>query len=453
MAEFRPQQKLTGAKVNSNLGENRSDGLAPGFRVEFIAGLSTYLTLSYIFILNPILLAKAGIDISAAFFGTVISATLATLLMGIWAKVPFAVAPAPSITTFLVSYVSLEFPWQAAMAAVILSGVLSIVMTFLSVRKKLIASIPPSLTVGVLFAVAGFLIANGLTQAKLISYSNGFIDISKLNADVPTWSNAVVLCTGLLVTLFFRQKWISFSGAPLLGILAASIVAAICGIKATTQAGFSTDMFSAVLRVDFSPLLTDSRFFMAMLVFFIVDFFGGVGKYIGLFAAIGGKAKQIPEKNMEKALYADGFGTIFGGLLGAASLAVFVSSAVGIVAGGRTGLTAIVTAGFMLAGLLVMPLVGTIPVEATSGILVFVGFLLIPYDQLRNKQSALTRLDIIVSVVAALVSFATYGIDKAMLLVFVVYSWQIIRKGEAMRYAILLVVTLALLVAVVAQSL
>lgn len=441
--------------MTTELAEPRADESKPSFRVEFIAGLSTYLTLSYVFLLNPILLAKTGIDISAAFFGTVVSAFLATLLMGVWAKVPFAVAPAPSITTFFVSYVCLELklPWQAALAAVVLSGGLSILMTYLAVRQKLIASIPPALGVGVLFAVGGFLVATGLTQAKLISFSGGFLDITKLSIGVLASPNAVVFGTGLLVTLFFRQKRFKFSGAPLLGILAASIVAAAFGIKATTQAGLSTAMFSAVLQLDFSPLFADSRFFMAMLVFFIIDFFGGVGKYIGLFAAMGQGVKSIPEKSMGRSLYVDGIGNVFGGLLGASSLAVFVSSAVGIVAGGRTGRTAVVTAGLMFASIFVLPLVGAIPAQAASGILAYVGFLLIPWDQIRQKQSALTRLDIIVSVVAALVAFATYGIDKAMLIVFLFYSAAVIKRGAKKDDVILLVVTALLLIAVVAQSL
>jgi AGZA family xanthine/uracil permease-like MFS transporter len=266
--------------------------------------------------------------------------------------------------------------------------------------------------------------------------------------------DTLILCTGLLVTLFFRLKWIRFSGAPLLGILAASITAAIFGIKSTTQADFSTAMFSAVGRLDFSALAgLDLHFLIAILVFFIIDFFGGVGKYVGLFAAMGREAQQIPEKSMGKALYVDGIANIFGGFLGASSLAVFVSSAVGIVAGGRTGLTAIVTAGFMLASLVIIPLVGAIPVEATSGILVFVGFLLISYGDIFNSKATLTRFDIIVCLVAALISFLTYGIDKAILLVFVVYTVVIIKKGIKKSDIILIVTTVLLLAAVVAQSL
>jgi AGZA family xanthine/uracil permease-like MFS transporter len=377
-----------------------------------------YLTLSYIFILNPILLARADINLSAAFFATVLSATLATLLMGIWAKVPFAVAPAPSITTFFVSYVclTLGLPWQAAMAAVIISGVLSYIMAIVSVRQNLIYSIPIPLRVGVVFAVSGFLVANGLTQAKLISYSDGLINVSNFNPALFISPNAIVLYTGILVTLlFFRLKWLNFTGAPLLGIFAASLVAAIFGIKSTTRAEFSWDMFSAVFRVDFRALF-DHRFILAMLVFFIIDFFGGVGKYIGLFTAMGKTVEEIDEKGLERSLKVDGIGNIIGGFLGASSLAVFVSSAVGITAGGRTGLTAIVTAGFMLLSLIYIPVLGAVPVEATSGILVFVAFLLIPYDSIFNKENntnedapTITNFDRLICFLTALFSFLTYG--------------------------------------------
>ena len=439
--------------MTSNHQDQSLDPKPVSFQTEFIAGLSTYLTASYVFLLNPILLAKTGIDISAAFFGTVVAAFLATMFMGLWAKVPFAVASAPSITTFFVSYVCLELklPWQAALAAVVLSGVLSLVMTKLTVRGQLIASIPPALSSAILCAVSGFLIANGLTQAKLISHSNGFLDFDKLSFALLSKPDTLVFCTGLLITLVFRSRWFRFSGAPLLGILAASIVAVFLGIKASTPAGFSRAMFSAVFQLDFKPLFTDWGFVTAVLVFFIIDFFGGVGKYIGLFAAMGQRVDEIPQKNMERALYADGWGNIFGGLLGGSSLAVFVSSAVGISAGGRTGMTAVVTAFFMLASLAIMPLVGAIPVQATSGILVYVGLLLVPWKHLLPNATRLPRLDWLVAVGAALVSFLTYGIDKAMLLGFLVYSIVIIKRGEIKAHIIMLVVTALLLAAVIAQ--
>jgi len=427
-------------------------------RVEFLAGFSTYLTLSYIFIVNPVLLVGAGIDISRAFFATVLSATLATLAMGIWAKVPFAVAPAPSITTFFVSYVvvKLQLPWPAAMAAVILSGVLSIVMTWLAVRQNLIAAIPTALRVGLVFAVGGFLIATGLTQAKLITYSAGLIDLSTFDFSLLASRNAMVLYTGLLVTVLFRIRWFNFTGAPLLGILAATLVAGLFGIKSTTKAHLSWDMVSGIGTVDFGPLL-DPRFIFAMLVFFIIDFFGGVGKYVGLFTAMGNRSGELNKKGIERSLYIDGGGNIIGGILGASSLAVFISSAVGITLGGRTGFTAIVIACFMFASIFTIPLVGAIPVEAISGILVFVAFLLIPWGLIikkeaeNNEETPLTGLDILFCFSAALISFLTYGIDKAILFVFLIYTAKIIWHGPTRKDIILIVTTTLLLLAVMAQ--
>lgn len=438
--------------MNESVSENENGK----FRVEFIAGLSTYLTLSYIFILNPILLAKAGVNISAAFFATIISATIATLIMGFWAKVPFAVASAPSITTFFVSYVclNLKLSWEAAMAAVILSGILSILMTWASIRQNLIDSIPTSLRVGIVFAVSGFLVANGLTQVKIISYSDGLIDLSKFNFSLLFSNNAIVLYTGLLVTFLFRLKWIRFTGAPLLGILAASVIAAALGIKSNTQAQFSWDMISAVGKADFFSLL-DSRFLFAMLVFFIIDFFGGVGKYVALFTAMGQKKDDIDKEGMGRSLYVDGIGNIIGGFLGASSLAVFVSSAVGITAGGRTGMTAIITACFMFVSIFTIPLVGAIPVEATSGILVYVAFLLIPYgkEKENTEEPSLSSFDILICISAALISFLTYGIDKAILFVFVIYTAQIIWNKPKKKDIILIVTTTLLFLAVLAQLL
>lgn len=296
------------------------------------------------------------------------------------------------------------------------------------------------------------MIANGLVQGKIFSYSSGFLDVAKFNFSILGSSTAIVLYTGLFVTLLFRLKWFKFSGAPILGILAATIVAASFGIKSTIKAELSSDMFSAIGKVDFSSLL-DSRFLIAMLVFFIIDFFGGVGKYIGLFAALGSRSKEIEKKGMGKALYVDGIGNIIGGAFGASSLAVFVSSAVGIHAGGRTGLTAIVSACLMLLSLFVIPLVGAIPVEATSGVLIYVGLLLIPYKEIQIKNALQNRFDIIISVIAALVSFLTYGIDKAILLVFLVYTIQIVVKGAKKDDLVLIVTTLLLLAAIIAQAL
>jgi adenine/guanine/hypoxanthine permease len=419
------------------------------FKVEFLAGLSTYMTLSYIFILNPVLLSKTGIDVSAAFFATVVSAAISTIIMGVWANLPFAVAPAPSITTFFVSYVCLKLglSWQAALASAFLSGVLSILMTYFSVRSKLIEAIPPPLRVGVLFALGGFLIANGLSQAKVIFYTDGWMDFGKINFKT---SNIYPLVVGLLVTLGLKNKKLNFPGAPVIGIVAAFAVCFLLNIKSNSKASLSSDMFLAVGKMDFS-FLRNPDFLLTILIFFIIDFFGGVGKYVGLFEAMDEKEKIVSEDKMGKALYVDGIGNLIGGFLGASSLAVFVSSAVGIKAGGKTGKTALVAAGLMLLSLFLIPLVGAIPVEATTGVLIYVGLILMPTRTVFRKTK-LFSFDSLVSVLAFLISFLTFGIDKAIMLVFFAYSGQLAIKGHVNRNNwILITTTLFLVLAFIIQ--
>lgn len=423
------------------------------YKNEIVAGVSTFLTMSYVFLLNPILLSKTGIDLSAAFFATTIASFIATLAMGLYAKLPFAVAPAPSITTFFVSYVCLKLglSWEAALAAVVLSGLFSVVMTKLSIRGKLIESISFPLKIGVLFAISGFLIANGLVQGKIISYSSGVLDIAKFKIDNLISPTAIILYIGFFVTWIFKTKWLKFSGAPILGILVATIFASFYGIISFTKAEISSEMTSATFSADFS-LLFDSRFLLAMLMIFIIDFFGGVGKYVGLFTAMGSKSKEIEQKNLNKALYVDGWANVVGGFLGASSLAVFVSSAVGIKSGGKTGFTSVVTAILILFSFFLIPLMGSIPVEATSGVLIYVGLILIPYEEIKSGHNEFKFFDFLISIVAAIISIYTYGIDKAILLVFLVYSLRIILKAKDIKNNFILIIsTILLLLAVLFQ--
>lgn len=423
----------------------------PSLWTEFVAGLSTFLTLSYILLLNPVLLSRAGIDISAAFFATVVSAGFTTLLMGLWARLPFAVAPAPSLTTFFVSYVclTLGLAWQAALAAVIVSGALSILMAWLAIREKMIEATPVALKIGVLFAIGGFLVANGLSQAKLVGFSGGLIGASSTGIQI---AGLAILGAGLIFTIIFSLPQMRFAGAPLVGILIATVIAALFGVRSHSEARLTTEMFSAIGQVDFTALL-DWRILPALFIFFIIDFFGGLGKFIGLFAAMDHEFKpDARDPGMKRALYVDGIGNFAGGFLGASSLAVFISSVVGIKAGGRTGRTAVFTAMFIFASLLAVPLVGAIPVEATSGILIYIGFLLIPWQGILRKKLQLTWGDWITCGLAGLIALFTFSIDRALLVVFVYYAAAAILRGARRQDSLLILTSVLLAGAVAAQA-
>ena len=416
------------------------------YRVEFIAGLSTYMTMSYIFILNPILLSQAGISVNAAFFATVIAGVLSTLLMGLWAKVPFAAAPVPSITTFFVGYVclTLKIPWEAALAAVLVSGLLSIFMAWISVKEKLVSNVGHRLSLGILYILCGFLVATGLKQAKLIAYSNGFLDLSKINFDGVALGNLAILLTGLFVTLFFVKSRFRIPGAPIIGILLATIVSLFLGVEQKNQVtkNYFDDISSTLFALDFSYYIDTHSidFIIAILIFFVIDFFAGVGKYIGLFGAMhkyqDTQSDSGDTKKFGRALYVDGWGNIFGALLGASSVAVYVSSAVGIAAGGKTGVTAIFIAIFMLLSLFFIPFIGSIPAIATSGILIYIGFLLVSKGSVSSavgSSDKLNKTDFVIIGFSTIIVFLTYSMDLGMAIVFSYYAFTLFRENKFSR--------------------
>lgn len=414
-------------------------------RTELIAGLSTYMTMSYIFILNPILLSQVGIDINSAFVATIITGILSTLLMAVWAKVPFAVAPVPSITTFFVGFVctTLGIPWQAALVAVFISGFISVGMALLSVREKLITNIGPKLSIGILYILCAFLVCTGFKQAGILTYSDGFLDTSKLftHSDLPI--NLFILLTGLGVTLLLSSNRLKIVGAPVIGIFAATIVAFIFGKADTPDFSLNENIFSSFFSLDFSYYVTNFSLdlVIAILIFFIIDFFAGIGKYIGLFAAIENRttentSKLIGRKSdaFSKALQVDGWGNVIGALAGASSVAVYVSSAVGIQAGGKSGVTALFIALFMLLSVLFIPFIGSIPVIATSGVLVYIGFLLVSSKNQANKlKKKLNKLDSIVIGISCIIVMSTYSMDFAMSIMFTYYALELFKESRFAR--------------------
>lgn len=426
---------------------------------EFTGGLATFLTLSYIFLLNPVLLAKTGMPIEAAFFGTVIAAAVSTAIMGLYAKVPFAIAPAPSITTFFVGYVCIELglSWQTALGAVVLSGIVSIIMAIAGAKAGMIRAMPEGLKYGVIFCLSGFLIASGLRQAGLIDFADNRIVLDELATigAIFTHPGTIIMLVGLVVTLALNLKPINFRGSPIIGILVATAVATGYGIVANRPTDNFEGMTAALGAAQFSEILAPSVL-ISILVLFIIDFFGGVGKFVGLQKMLEREGLSVPQEKIDDALKVDGLGNVIGGFVGASSLAVFISSAVGIKSGARTGVAALFCAAFMLMCLALIPIVGAIPSEATAGVLVYIGLLLVPWDGVKGvlKRTPIDDfkpLDLIIGVGVAILTFCTFSIDLALMILFVAYSLFSVRKLTFKDGAILYSVTLLLIAAVVFQ--
>jgi AGZA family xanthine/uracil permease-like MFS transporter len=387
-------------------------GSTPGR--ELLAGASTFLALSYIFIVNPAILANAGLDRSAVLFATIAISAASTLVMGLWARLPFVVAPGMEMNAYVAFYAvgALGFTWQQALGMVFWSSIVMIALTLASVRERIIDSIPESMKVGLAFSVGVFLMLIALRIGGILEYDGlilrgfgGFLSPS-----------AYALYLGLGCVLLLER--LKVPGAVLIAILLTAGFCHLIGAGGTTDAvgEISSRMFSAIGQLDLGIIL-DPRAASVILVLFVLDFYGSVAKFIGLTLNTNiMEDGRVPRRT--RALLVDGVGSTAGSLTGTTSLITFVESAVGIGVGGRTGLTAVVCGLLMLSCFVVVPLLPYVPVAATTGALVFVGIKLCPSLSQLRKALPVDRLTL---VIMPLVTIATFAIDRAMLAGFAIH--------------------------------
>ena len=377
-------------------------------RTELLAGFSTFLALSYIFVVNPAILGQAGIPRSAVLFATITTSALATLLMGIWARLPFALAPGMEINAYVAFAVigGMGLTWPQALGAVFWSGVIFVILSLLQVRQRIIDAIPEHMKRSLALAVGVFLLLVALRVAGLIRYEGvRFAGFGTL------WSPIASAFAVSVVSVFLLDR-LRVRAAVLLSIL---VTTAYChwlgiGIDAANSGRFDAHVFAAVGRADISVILTPASF-SAILVLFLIDFYGSVAKLIGLTASTS-VIKNGVLPRMRQALLIDGASTTVGALLGTSSLTVYVESGVGIGVGGRTGLTAVVCGALIVACLAVAPFLYMVPVLAASGALVWVATKLMPsWESLR----AYARADMFAAVAMQLVTLWTFALDRALL--------------------------------------
>jgi adenine/guanine/hypoxanthine permease len=390
-------------------------------KTEVLAGASTFLALSYIFVVNPAILSKAGIDTSVSLFATLVISAAATLVMGLWARLPFVVSTGMEMNAYVAFFAvgALGFAWQQALGMVFWSSILMILLTVTNVRERIIDSIPDSLKVGLSFSVGIFLVLIAGSIGGILKYEGlalrGFGSVVS--------PNALTLYAGLaLVLLFDRLKVI---GGVLLGILITSALFQLCQSNgwlgfppAPPSSGpqFSTSMFDGIFKLD--PLvILNPKALSVILVLFVLDFYGSVAKFIGLTLNTSIMENgRLPRRT--RALLVDGVGTTGASLLGTTSVVTFVESAVGIGMGGRTGLSAVVCGLLMLACFVAFPLVQYVPVFATTGALVYVGLKLCPS---KSQFMGFPTVEKVALASMPLITIATFAIDKAMLGGFLIF--------------------------------
>jgi AGZA family xanthine/uracil permease-like MFS transporter len=397
--------------------------LGSSFKIEIFAGLSTFLALSYIFVVNPAILSEAGIDTSVAFFATIFGSVVATLLMGLWARQPFALAPGLEMNAYIAYVVVgvLGFTWQGALGAVFWVGVLTFVLSFTSLRTNIIKAIPDKLKSGLAAAVGVFLMLIALKVSGVLAYEG----IQVKGVGLLTSNEAYVFYAGLVLVIFFRA--IKVKGAVLLSILGAAAFAHWLGISQPIEPiALSKDMFAGTFAFDLGVIF-NPKIWSVIIVLFILDFYGPIAKIIGLTrntSIVDGNG-DIPR--MKEALAVDGAGTIIGASTGTSNLVTYVESAVGIGEGGRTGLVAVVVGLLMSLFLFLVPLINIIPIAATTGAVFFVGLTIFPSKK-DLKSYSLT--DMIAVLVMVVVTFLTFGLDKAMCAGFVAFVVLYVLQGK-----------------------
>lgn len=338
-------------------------------KTEVVAGVTTFLTMAYILIVNPQILSNTGMDIGGVFTATALSAAIATLVMAFAANLPFALAPGMGLNAFFAFTVVLTmgYSWQFALTAVFLEGIIFIILTLLNVREAIINCIPVNVKRAISVGIGLFIAFIGLQNAGIIVNSDAtLVVLGDVTSPVTLLAILGLVITGVL--LAFRVK-----GSLLIGIVATTVIGLPLGITQPPSGSWAPPSLAPIFfKFDFSQVFTLDML-VVLFTFLFVDMFDTVGTLIGVSTKAGiiDKDGNIPK--VKGALFADAIGTTVGACLGTSTVTTYVESAAGVAEGGRTGLTAVTSAILFLLALFVSPLFLMIPGAATAPALVLVG--------------------------------------------------------------------------------
>jgi AGZA family xanthine/uracil permease-like MFS transporter len=341
-------------------------------RTELLAGLTTYLTMAYIVVVNPSILAEAGIDHGAAFVATCIAAAIGSASMGLLADLPLALAPGMGLNAYFAFTVvkGMGMPWQVALGAVFLSGILFLIVSLLHIREWLVNAVPMSLKLGIGAGIGLFLGLIGLHEMGVVT-GNPATLVTLGNLTAPS---TLLACVGFLVIVGLTAR--GMRAAILLGILITAALGVPFGLTAFHGVvSLPPSLQPTFLKLDVAGALS-LGVTTVVLTFFLVDVLDNAGTLIATTHRAGLMRPDGTIARLREALLADSFGAIMGAVLGTSTTTSYIESAAGIQAGGRTGLTAVTVAVLFLLTLLFAPLATAIPAFATAPALLFVACLM-----------------------------------------------------------------------------
>jgi len=341
---------------------------------EVLAGITTFVTMAYIIFVNPHILSDAGMDFGAVMVATCVSACIATLIMGLYAKYPFALAPGMGLNAYFTYSVciGMQIPWQTALGAVFLSGVIFIILTLTKVRTWIFNVIPNSIKYGTAAGIGLFIAFIGLKNAGIIVDSKATL-VTLGNLKTP---EVLLAFFGIFITSVLVSR--NVIGGILLGILITAFLGMILGVSPFPKSIVSLppDVSPTFLQLDIIGALK-LGLVTIVLTFLYVDMLDTLGTLSALAAQGGFLDKRGRLPRVGRALMSDAVGTVVGALFGTSTVTTYIESASGIAQGGRTGLVAVVVALLFLVSLFFYPLIKAIPPYATASALVIVGALMI----------------------------------------------------------------------------
>ena len=412
-------------------------------RREIVAGLTTFFTMAYIIFVNPTMLSETGMSWEGVFVATCLAAAVGTLIMALFANVPYAVAPGMGLNALFAYTVCLAggFTWKQALAMVFICGLINIVITVTKLRKSIVKSIPESLQNAIGGGIGLFIAYLGFNNAALISFTGAYPSVTPGMQPLNTPS-LVLAVIGLMIIVILMVMQVK--GAILIGIVATTIIGIPMGVTqipasifsdSGTWTGFREVAFAFFGGDGFVSLFSDP----AKIPFVIVTIFSmclsdtfdsigtfiGTGRKSGIFDAEDEKALEGSgfKSRLDKALVADSFATSIGALFGTSNATTYVESSAGIAAGGRTGLTSLVTAIMFLICLPFAGLIGMVPGAATSPALIVVGILMVePFAKIKWSDFS----EAVPAFFTVAVMSFTYGITNGIAAGFIMYCITLI---------------------------
>lgn len=345
-------------------------------RTEILAGITTFVTMAYILFVNPNILKDAGMPVNATFAATAIAACVATLIMGLYANYPIALAPGMGLNAFFTYAVVLGMglPWQTALGAVFISGVVFFLMTVTKVREWIIDGIPEVLRISIGVGIGLFIAFIGLKNGGLvIANKETFVTLGDMKS-----AGVLVTVFGLILTGGLAAKKVK--GGLLIGILGTTVFSMFMGVSSfpTGLSSFVSfdNPIAAIAPVAFQLDIKGAFSYGLISILFaftFVDLFDNIGTLLGVSRKAGLLDENGNLPRAGKALMADSVGTMFGAAMGTPTVTSYIESASGVAEGGKTGLTAVTVAGLFFVSLIFAPLVGLIPGQATAPVLILVG--------------------------------------------------------------------------------